>query len=227
MQRLTLSELMSITGIGTEQLKSMRRRGQFAAAFSCKDAFATLRYTGADAVAVLLAGELAKTFGAKEAAQLTVLFGGALLRAIAAAEHSSAGSAGSTGDALLGLADLVRDGDGRRAYLACSAPDVGAEGYTVERVVTVNVAHLVRRVRAEADRVGINLSGAFMPAPDSGEFREIMAPYGELPAIVEHSAGARRKRLTAAGRAGERARQIAMGGVAAGVRKGRPLPAAA
>jgi hypothetical protein len=203
MQRLTLNEVMSITNIGIEQLKSMRRRGQFAAAFSCKDAFATLRYSGVDCVAVLLTSELARTFSSKEAATLVLMFGGSVLRAIADAEHGSA-------DVLLGIADLVREDDGRRAHLACAAPDVGAEGHTTVRVVTCNVSRLIRRVRASAERVGIDLSAPFMPARDSAALDAILAGYTELQAVVEH--GARRKRLAGARHAGERARQLAMGG---------------
>jgi hypothetical protein len=208
MQRLTLSELLSITDIGGEQLKSMRRRGQFAAAFSCATASAALRYTASDCVAVLLASELAKSFGAKPAAELALMFGSAVLRAIADAEHG-------TTDAMLGIAELAGESDSRSAYVACSAADVGVEGYTVERVVTVNVSRLIRAVRDNAKRVGIDLSSEFMPAPTSTEFSEIMASYSELQAIVEHSG--RRKRLADARRAGEQARMIGMGG--AGHRK--------
>jgi hypothetical protein len=152
-----------------------------------------------------------------QAAQLVVMFGGAVLRAIADAEHGGSAGSASTTDVLLGVADLARDGDGRRAVLACSAVAVGAEGFAVERVVTCNISRLIRRVRAEAERAGIDLSAPFLPPLGSAALDAILAPYAELQAIVEH--GARRKRLVAAGRAGGLARAVAMGGVAAGARK--------
>jgi hypothetical protein len=201
---------MLITNIGQEQLKSMRRRGQFAAAFSCSTALATMRYTAADAVALLLSAELARTYGAKPAAQLVLMLGGAVLRAISEAESSSA-------DAVVGIADLTRDSDGRRAHLACGAAAVGAEGFATERVVACNISRLVRRVRVEAERAGIDLSAPFMPTPDSAEFSAILASYAELDLVVE--AGARRKRLADARRAGELARAVAMGGRVATARK--------
>jgi hypothetical protein len=213
--RLTRSELLTITGHTENGFSTKQRRAQWAMAYSRRDAGARDWYCPADAVAVLLTAELAKTHGATQAAALVLMFGGAVLRAIAEAEHAS------TGDVLLGVADLARDVDGRRAYLACSALDVGAEGYTVERVTTINVSRLVRVVRINAERVGIGLSGALMPAPDSAEFSAILAPYSELQAVVEHSASARRKRLADVRRAGELARALAMGGrvVSTGLRK--------
>jgi hypothetical protein len=219
MQRLTLSEQMAITDTGAEELKSKRRRRQFACAFSCDDASARLRYTGADCVAVVLTADLARAFGAKQAASIVLMFGDVVLRAIAQAE------AATSTDVMLGVNEFARESDDRRGHFAyCGrvaelekSPD--AAGYTVERVVTVNVSRAIRIVRANAARLGVDLSGSLMPPPDSAEFDAIMTAYTELPpGIVESNAY--RQRTAAARRAGEKARAVAMGGrVVTGSRK--------
>jgi hypothetical protein len=217
--RLTRTELLTITGHTEHGFNTKQRRGQWAMAYSRRDAGARDWYRPEDAVAVQLTVELAKTFGATQAASLVLMFGGSVLRAISAAEHSAT-------DALVGVVELARDSDGRPAVLACSTTDVGVEGYTVARVVTVNISRLVRAVRASAERAGIDLSDVFMPASGSAALDAIMAGYAELDLIVE--ASARRQRLAAARQAGELARRAAMGvPIGAGRRKASAAQAAA
>ncbi|WP_407174435.1 hypothetical protein [Bradyrhizobium sp. STM 3562] len=214
-QIMTKTELLRTTCRSVEAWKSMQRRGEIALAFGDCRASASRWYTPVDAVAILLVLELAKTYGAGVAASFARAFADTLLNVIAEAEHGPI-------DALFVMVDLIREADGTRGHLACGAHAaslamIGAEvanlapGYTIERVTAINVNQITRTVRANAARLGVDLSGPFMPAPGSTEFTEIMAPFAELPTgMVE--ASARRKRESAIRRVSERVRQRAMGG---------------
>jgi hypothetical protein len=173
MQRLILSDVTAITGINAEALKSQRRRGQCAFAFGSSDASARCRYVPADVVAAMLAKELAQVYGAKQAARLVIMFGDVVLRAIAEAEAD-------TTDVMFTVADVARD-DRRAAHIAYigrngDAAEV-ADDHAIERVVSVNVTRTIRTVRTSASAEHIDLSGSFMPPPDSDGFAEIMSPF--------------------------------------------------
>jgi len=214
MQRLTLGELTTITDIGVEELKSKRRRDQLAFAFGCSDASARLRYVPSDCVAVMVTKDLAKTHGAKQAAQIVRAFADGMLRAVALSEADIAL------DVMFVVTDFV-DADGKRAFLASAAQGATADavaadavevtGYVAERINAVNISRIVRVVRANAARLRIDLREAFMPAPNSAEFDDLMKSFEELPSgIVE--ARALRRHEVAARKAGELARAVAMGG---------------
>jgi hypothetical protein len=133
-------------------------------------------------------------------------------------------------DALFAVIDFIGNDD-RRAYLTCGArdttPDASvAQGYVVERVTTINISNLIRIVRAETAKLGLDLSAPFLPAPDSAEFSELVAAYGELEGVVVE-ARAIRKRDAAAQRVGAKVRAPAMGGAGRRNASGRASEAAA
>jgi hypothetical protein len=206
--RLTRDELLAISGHSEQGFKTKLRRGQWAIAYSGTDAGARAWYRPEDAVAACLATSLAETFGMDLAASLVRAFAGTVLVAIATAE------ADPTTDTPFGVVDLV-NADGKRAFLASTTTlqvvKPGA-GYVVERVISVNLSHLVRVVRANAAYIGLDLSARFLPPPNSTEFDQIVQPYAELEGggIVEIKAI--KKRDIAAQRVGAKARAIAMRG---------------
>jgi len=203
--RITAREVLQLSDIGDEALKSMRRRDQIAIAFGGHDIVAAKMYLPVDGVALMISSALSETYGASTAAALTRASADKVLIAVAQAGVSNA-------TVPLAIIDLVR-GDGRRAYVASAAAvePSAADGYVLERVTSINVSHIIDQVRARAARIDLDLSAPFLPAPDSVEFAEIMAPYAELEAgIVE--ARSIRKRDAAAQRVGARSRVIAMGG---------------
>jgi hypothetical protein len=209
--RLTLDEITNICGLGPEQMKSLRRRGQFGRAFGANTAFASDWYLPVDAVGVMLTAGIAQAYDMTTAAQITRAFGDAWLAAVAAAD------ADTEIDSTLAVADLIRKDDGQRALLAwCAGHAVTAlamspesNGYTVERVTVTNISSIVRAVRANAARLDLDLSAPFMPAPGSDDFQEIVAPYAAIEAgPVE--VRALKKAEAAARRLGEQARALMM-----------------
>ncbi|MFL5239886.1 MAG: hypothetical protein ACJ8EL_20275 [Rhizomicrobium sp.] len=231
--RITLDELLTVTDISEDALKSMRRRGQIALAFSRNDAYRSLWYLPVDAVAMLLTMTLAKVYGASIAAQIVRMFGDVWLTVVAQAESDV------SVDALFAVSDLIREADGRRAHLARGARDaipeaIAAElarspegkGYVAERINLVNVSHIIRRIRVTAARHGIDLTSPLMLAPASEEFQELMQRYARQEnGIVE--ARARRKREAIARRVGEQVRaRLAGGRTSFRGRRAHSLPAA-
>lgn len=223
--RLTRNELLLITGHTEHGFKTKLRRDQWGIAYGGRDAGARTWYGPEDAVAVHLVSALAKAHDAATAARMARVFGDVILTTIAKAE------ADVTADAHFAVVDFVGQ-DGKRAYLACGARDAtpatiaaelakspAARGGVAERIITINVSHLIRIVRANAARIGIDLTTPFLPPPESAEFRELMAPYAELPGgIVEMRAA--KKRDAIAGKIGARVRARAMGQGAVGRKPG-------
>jgi hypothetical protein len=224
---------MAIPGFGREMIKSMRRRGQLALAFGGRDASARSWFLPIDAVALLLSAALAEVYGATMAAQLVRVFGDVVLNVVAEADDNPAI------DALFAVTDFVAP-DGRRAHLACGAREgdavtaiaaqvarsPAAAGFVTERITMINVSHLIRTVRINAARIGVDLVAPFMPAPASAEFQHLMEPFTTLPAGIIEARSCRQREL-AARRVGAQARARAMGGrVATGHRK-QPLMQAA
>lgn len=138
-------------------------------------------------------------------AQLARIYGGAILFTIAEAEASR------EADVAFAVVTAVTV-DGKRGFVAHGGSLPPKPSYTVaEQIVSVNVSHLCRLLRADAAKVGLDLRDRFLPPPNSAAFAEIVRPYAELESgIIE--AKAIKKRDVAARRAGDRARMIAMGG---------------
>jgi hypothetical protein len=222
-ERLTLDEIMSICDFGIEQLKSLRRRDQIALAFGGNTAWAVATwYMPADCVGLMLTAALAKAYDMTIAAQIVRAFGDAWLTAVAKADADTEIDAET--DASFAVADLVRKDDSQRALMAWCAGSAAlaqlpeAKSYTIERVTVVNVSSIVRAVRANAASCDLDLSSPFMPAPDSEQFAEIMAPYAAIETGVVVEVRALEKREALVRRLGEQARAIAMGRRGSGVR---------
>jgi hypothetical protein len=192
-QRLTRHEVMhDIVGTTKEGLKSLMRRQHVALAFGIADAPASIWYTPCDAVSMLIAMQLAKSYGAATAARLTRAFADTVLTAIAQAEGDFAQ------DVLFCIIDLVHEVDGKRGYLACGALNAAPEsiaaelatlakdGYAIEQIISVNVSRIIRQVRVTAAGQGLDLTGRFLPRPESDEFKQLLEPFAAVPAgIVE------------------------------------------
>jgi hypothetical protein len=209
--RLTPRELLTITDIDIEALKSMRRRHQIAIAFGGEDVVSSRMYTACDAVALMISSALAKSYGASLAAALTRASADVVLIAIAQAGVSKQ-------NVPLAIIDLTRD-DGRRAYITCTdavePPNAAAaQGYVLERVVSINVSHIFGVVRANATRIGLDLSAPFLPEPGSETFDAMMGPFVDanlMGSLIE--AKSLRKRDMLARKAGAQARAHAIGGI--------------
>jgi hypothetical protein len=214
--RLTDHEVLRTADQHEEAYRSRYRRDQIATAFGGK-VLSDSWCLPVDAVGLKLAENLSKAYGAGTAAMLVRVFGQVWLAAVAQ------GDADRLKHAMFSIVDLIRESDGRLAYLAChhATPeiiDAGAakaalaEGYTIERVNTVNISRIVRLVRANAAWIGLDLSAPFMPAPTTPEFEALMAPYTE-PGNGLVEVRAIKKREALARRIGEQVRARAMGGI--------------
>jgi hypothetical protein len=99
----------------------------------------------------------------------------------------------------------------------------------VERVTVINVSSIMRVVRSNAARLGLDLSAPFMPAPDSEQFAEIMELYAAIETDLAVEVRAIKKREALVRRVGEDAREFAMGrgsGARARPRDHQPVQAA-
>jgi hypothetical protein len=208
LQRLTARELLRLTDIGSEAAKSMRRRRQIALAFAADNIVAGAMYTPMDAVCLMLSSALAKGCGATMAASLIRAFADVVLIVVADAETG-------TTDVLLAVADLVHS-DGRRAYLACGADAMielaTAKGFTIERATTVNISAIIRSIRANEARVGIDLSGSFLPAPTMIGFTDMVKQFQAAPMGVTVETKFLRKRDALARKLGTQVRMQLIGG---------------
>lgn len=210
--RLTRNELLTITNHSEHGFKTKLRRDQWAMAYGGRDAAARSWYRPEDAVAVHLTSALATIYGADLAAQIVRISSDVIVGAISEADTDPEAGA------LFAVVDFVHT-DGRRAYLTCGGRDerpeangvqFAARGYHVERVISVNVSLILQSVRTGAQRIGIDLSEPFLPAPDSAAFAELLAPYAELECgMVELRAI--KKRDAIASKIGARVRARAMG----------------
>jgi hypothetical protein len=219
--RLTPRELLSITDIGAEGLKSMRRRDNIAIAFGGDDVVASKMYTPIDAVALLLSSTLARTYGAGTAASLVRAFANVLLVVVAEAEAS-------TVETPISVVEF-RDDDDRRAFLVCGGDAMGelakspaTQGYRLEAITTVNISGIIAKVRTSAARLGLNLGAAFVPPADSVAFAEMMQSY-DWGVFVEEKA--LKKRDRAARKIGVEVRALAMGGRVVSESRKAPLAA--
>lgn len=231
--RLTRNELLAITDHTEHGFKTKLRRDQWGLAYGGRYTGARAWYGPEDAVAVHLISTLAKAYGGNTAALMTRVFGDVVLAAIAKAEGDC------TVDAHFAVVDFIAP-DGQRAYLACGAHDATPEtiaaelaksylvhGFVAERVIMVNISHLIRTVRTNAAQLGIDLTVPFLPAPESDEFLELMSPYAELPGCIVELRNVK-QRDAMARKIGARVRARAMGQGGIGhQRRSRSLWAAA
>jgi hypothetical protein len=207
--RITRAEAWLAGGTHGQREKSATHRGQSVAAFARDAVLAADWFSPVDSVVMRLSKVLAESYGKTTAASLTRSLSHIALAAVAAAEADRAKSVA------FAVIDLVREKDGRRGYMAGCSRDVTeiVEGWTIERVSSVNVSFLIRLVRGVAARERLpGFDQSFMPAPDSEAFAVIVKPFidAQLPDLIEEHAMSRVE--TMARRAGALARRIAMGG---------------
>jgi hypothetical protein len=210
LSRITRAESWTAAGTSLSREKTAVGRHQAVGAFGRDLVLASEWHCPADAVARRLAKTLGESYGLTTAAALIRAFGHHVIACIGAAE------ADRSKDAPIAVIDLVREKDGRRAFMACGlrAPVESVEGYIPERVVTTNLSFVIRSTRAAAARAGlVGFDAPFMPAPDSEAFAKIMKVYidAQMPDIVEEAGMRRAEQL--ARRIGAQARTIAMNGV--------------
>jgi hypothetical protein len=214
--RLTLQELLKITATTDQGLRSLRRRGQIALAFGQRHAFDSLTYLPLDAVAMLLRGTLAKSYGQTEAAQFVRIYGDVWAQVVAEAE------ADFKTDVSFCIVDFERENDGKKATMAAGARDATpeqiaaavantpeAQGFVAVRINCVNLSHLIRAIRTSAAKHGINLTMPFMPPPGSEDFQKLFEPYVEARDAAIVQVRDRRRREVLARQAGEKARAAA------------------
>lgn len=216
MPRLSLNDVLAATATSYDALQSLRRRNQIGLAFGRGVAAASLSYVAADTVGMILAATLGRSHGQTMAAQIVRLRFDAWGHVVAEAD------ARPERDAFLVVVDLERNTDRAAAHFVAGATDVtspealaadivrnmpAARGFTATRVISVNISRLMRFIRAQGVRHGIDLSHAFLPPPDSDTFRDLMSPYVEMrdAAIIEVRNRAKREAL--AERLGDAARE--------------------
>lgn len=212
--KLTHDDFLHVTGANGPGLRKLQHRNQLVLAFGRSCAPTSLTYLPIDAVCLLTTDVLGKTYNLTVASQIMRLRFDQLAHVVGVAE------ADPSHEAHFCIIDLQRNSDGAQANIAAGASDVvmpellaadmmeqpELRGFSATRVVSVNVSHLIRFVRAQGAAHGLDLAAAFFPPPDSAEYAELMRPYVERrdAAIIE--AKNRRNRATLADRLGDRAR---------------------
>ena len=211
MQRLSLDELLLITKTQINAFKALRIRKQLALAFGRSDAYASLSYVKLDGVALMLAESHGRQFAAQVVRVYWDIWG-----AVVAHAESDASQA-----AKFCVVDFTTK-DGKAAHLVCGAGGISDEeiaakiaatpqagGAEAKRIVCVNLTRLIRFMRENGARHGINLiDSPFLPAaPDDQRTIDLLTPWAEARARAIEMVGAMKvKDEKAAARAGLLAR---------------------
>lgn len=196
MPRLTLQQVLILTGTSFQKFQTLRRadRDQIAMAFGRRTAAASLSYIPADCIGMLLVEALGEAYGGKLTfpAQLVRVYGDVWLQCIAYAEGEARSE--SPLDVNFCVMDLERESDGKAGHIvagsmagmreqaAFEAHRLKPNGWVHRRVVWVSVSLLISRVRRAAAEYNkgksaeeqINLDAPFMPPPGSDEFKKLM-----------------------------------------------------
>src|SRR4051812_17977540 len=187
-----MKELMSITGIDGQMIKSLRRRNAFGLAWGRSEVYESLNYLPLDAVGMLLVMELGKAYNSKgekgysEVAAMIRVHADAWARVVAEAERDFKTRPGF--NVRFCIVDFVRDSDGKRAHLVGGSRDTDdeaiaraiaqssqAKGYIPARITCANVSRLLLDIRTRAYANGIDLTApySFMPDPASDVFKKL------------------------------------------------------
>jgi hypothetical protein len=206
MKTLTLKEVRAITGMSYDDVKNRRRKDQVAGAFGLRTLLDSDQYVPIDCVALMLRDEISKAFGGTEAAQLIRMYGDTLARIVADAEEFP-----NTSAAWVSVICFQWLSDGKEAptlvpFSVIESTSTGTPDFDAAWSKSINVAYIIRRVRENAKKHGIDLSEKFMPAPGSNELEELLEPYGEHGPGIVFGARARKQREAIERRAGEEVR---------------------
>jgi hypothetical protein len=216
MRTLTYTELMKITGNTPKMMKAKRHRKLLALAWGLQSAFKGMNFVEIDAVGMLLVELLGRYYPLKYAAQLVRCHCDEWARAVAIAE------AIPQRDAYFCIIDMRREMDGKAVHLTCSANDImphqiaaevqkapQAQGASVTGISCVNVSDAIKKIRSSGKAAGVDLSGPFLPPPDSQEFATLFQPYVERRDAAQKTVNEQRARETLARVAGNQARAAA------------------
>lgn len=225
MRVLDWAELLAITGIDKQMLKSLRRRDALALAWGRGEVYESLNYLPLDAVGMLLTLELGKAYGSKgdkgyaEVAAMIRVHADVWARVVAEAERDY--KTRPDFNVRFCIVDFVRDSDGKRAHLAGGSRDTDdeaiaraivaspqAKGYIPTRITCANVSRLLVEIRTNAEANGIELHEpfSFMPDPDSAEFSALMQPFEEAKAGAIIEVQSRKKREAMVRKIGDQVR---------------------
>jgi hypothetical protein len=208
--RLTLRQLLDISGTTDPMLKALRLRHQLSLAFGQSQAFESLSYVPLDCVALLLNATLAKSYARNFAASLTRVWWPEWTEVAAYAEADPdkpanfhvvdftipGGKAGHMVAGSQGDVDVVR-------MLSFRAP----KGAQPERETKVNLIPLIRFVRDNAARHGVDLLMPFVPPAGDPRLADLIAPWREArERTVDMLKAIRRSDEEGAARAGKLAR---------------------
>jgi hypothetical protein len=214
MQRLSLNEVLLVTDTPINEFKALRIRKQLALAFGRSDAYASLSYVELDGVGLLLADALAESHGRQFAAHAVRVYWDIWGFVVARAEADPSQAAkfcivdfmtksGKAANLVCGAGGVISDEE-IAAQLAATPQAAGAEA---TRIVCVNLTRLIRFMRENGARHGINLMGPFLPWPDDQRTIDLLAPWTEARARAIEMVGAMTaKDEKAATRAGTLAR---------------------
>jgi hypothetical protein len=222
MSQLTLKQLLTVIDMSPEALKSLRRRNQIALAFGLRHAWDGMTFLPIDAVAMLVRGSLTPIYAPTMAAEFVRSYADILISTIAEAEQHRDDAYG-----YFSIIDIERVADGQKSTLALGSlglvsPDhvrdlmaktPGTDGFIAMNIHDVNVSLLIKAIRNNAARHGIDLTAAFMYAPGSPEYQKLMSPFVEARAhdrdqAIVTTAKARTKREALIGKAGEQSRKL-------------------
>jgi hypothetical protein len=210
MRMMTLDELLTATATTFNVLKQWRHRDQIALSFGQRFAYASLRYLPLDGIGLLLADAVAKSHGRTFAAQAVRVHWDTWAEVVAHAEDDP------TRPANFCVVDF-RLADGKQGHMVCGAAGAideealalrlamtpQAKGAEPERIVCVNVARLIRFMRENAARHGIDLLDRFLPPPGDPALVDLLAPWkAAKESAIDMARALRRKDEIAAERAG-------------------------
>lgn len=211
MRSLTLKQTTTISGTPKGALDSLRQRGHFAGAFGRSDAYESLGWIPLDSFAIFLNDTLAERYPRAEAAQIVRIHCDVWSAAVAMAEEHP------DQPALFCVVDFYPGG--KRAHLCCATTSTNLDeiaqrvamtpqalGAIAKRISSVNATRLIKWLRGNAAKHGIDLSTPFLPPVNSPEFAEIFAPYVDVRDAAIATVKQRKAKAELAKMAGQRAR---------------------
>jgi hypothetical protein len=172
MKTLAWQEVLAASGVTAQGWRSLMRRKQVALAFGAAMAPERGRFLDLDAACIRAALDFAPGLGVDVSSSLIRMYSDVVVAAIAQADAENE-------PVYLVAAEFMNKG--RPAYnmahglLSEFGSFTGANAKHIpDRMVFVNATSLLARIRANAHRVGLDLSHPFFPPPGTEEYEQVM-----------------------------------------------------
>jgi hypothetical protein len=176
---ITFDAFLAGSGLSMDGLKNRRRRGELVTAFGRDVAYRSLGYIEADCVGPVLVDVLGSgRLGARRAARILRINFDIWAKTLSIADVGR--------PSFLAYVEQRNRFGGELTFAMGTATDDPAiikriadewTGEWTEHTYAVDMAGVLKTVRANAKRGGYDFSARFLPPPDSAELAELLAPF--------------------------------------------------